>query len=338
MIAIYACQHCGAELAFEGVRTALCPYCASPNIVERVATPGHAVVAPRFVVAFAHDAAHARASLDRWLGARAVARWFTDGALRGARVEDLRGIYVPAYLYSARAHTAYTASIGEHYTETEEYETRDAQGHKKTETRRVTRTEYRALDGDHVGYITDVLVSASAGLAHRELAALEPFDLLHLRRYTPAVIAGFLTEEFSRSADECARASRADATDEIGARLKRFMPGDSHSDLEWRTAVSWESLDPLLVPVWVLAVRYRADRPALRVVINGQTGKVCGRAPLVWWKIAVAVAVLAAAVVAIVLATRGEPAPPVIRSVEAPPAPACRQVASAPVRCPGGPA
>jgi hypothetical protein len=51
----------------------------------------------------------------------------------------------------------------------------------------------------------------------------------------------------------------------------------------------------------VLAVRYRDDRPALRVVINGQTGAIAGKVPLAWWKIALA-AVIAAAVVAAIAA------------------------------------
>jgi hypothetical protein len=35
--------------------------------------------------------------------------------------------------------------------------------------------------------------------------------------------------------------------------------------------------DPIYVPVWVLAVRYRDDKPVVRVVINGQTGAATGR-------------------------------------------------------------
>jgi hypothetical protein len=83
------------------------------------------------------------------------------------------------------------------------------------------------------------------------------------------------------------------------------MPGDSHSDLSWRTSVQWETLDPILVPVWVFAVRYRDDRPPLRVVINGQTGAIAGKVPLMWWKIALAVAVLGALVAAIVALVHG---------------------------------
>jgi hypothetical protein len=299
--ATFACGNCGAMLAFDGVRTETCPYCASPNFVERPASAGRPD--PQFVVAFVGDAAVARRALDRWLGSRTM---FADSALRGARVEDLRGIYVPAYLYSAVASTEYTAQIGENYQETETYTTTDSEGHTKTETRTVTRTEYRSLSGRHVGYVSDVVVSASAGLTNAELARVEPFDLKQMRRFTPALVSGWIAEEFSRAADACMHASRGEATDHVGNQLRAFMPGDSFSDLAWRTSVSWESLDPILVPVWVFAVRYRAEKAPMRVLINGQTGEITGKVPLAAWKIVLAVLVgLGAIAAAIYFATRG---------------------------------
>ncbi|HET9987350.1 MAG TPA: hypothetical protein VFQ65_02500 [Kofleriaceae bacterium] len=280
----FACGQCGASLAFDGVRTQRCPYCDSPNFVERPATSG--LPDPNFVVTFVGDAAVARRSLDRWLGSRTM---FAESSLRSAKVEDLRGVYVPAYLYSAVARTEYTAQIGENYQETETYTTTDAQGHSTTATRTVTRTEYRALAGEHVGYVSDVIVTASRGLGNAELQRVEPFDLKQMRRFTPALVSGWITEEFSRADDECMKLSRGEAVDQVGARLGRFMPGDSYSDLTYKTRVSWESLDPILVPVWVFAVRYRDDKDPLRVLINGQTGEIAGKVPLSPWKIAFAI-------------------------------------------------
>jgi hypothetical protein len=285
-----ACEQCGAHLAFEGVRTARCPYCASASVVERPASEGQPD--PRFVVAFAGDAAGARRSLERWLGSR---HWFVDPALRAARIEDLRGIYVPAYLYSAVAHADFTASIGEHYHEQETRKRDDG----TSETRTVTRTEFRPLAGRHVSYVTDVVVSASRGLSHAELAGIEPFDFRRMRRYSPALVSGWITEEFARPREECRVASQREALDEVGARLRRFMPGDGFSDLDWHAQITWESLDPVLVPVWMFAVRYRGDRPALRVAINGQTGQIAGKVPVSWPRIIAALVVLAAIALAI---------------------------------------
>jgi hypothetical protein len=295
-VVTFACEQCGASLAFAGVHTQTCPYCASPSFVERPAAASRP--RPALMIAFSCDAEAAGGALARWLGSRS---WFADARVKRALVEDLRGVYVPAYLYSAVAHTDYTASIGEHYTQTETHEVTDARGHKRSETRKVTRTEYRPLAGRHVGYITDVMVSAS-GLTDAELHAIEPFDLLQLRRYAPPLVSGWIAEEIARGADDCRRAARDDAIEEVGIRLRRFMPGDSHADLTWRTTVHWESLEPILVPVWVIAVRYRADRPPLRVVINGQTGAVAGKVPLTAWKVALGLGVTALVIAAVIAA------------------------------------
>ena len=175
-------------------------------------------------------------------------------------------------------------------------------GKRVTKTRTVTRTEYRSLAGHHLGYITDVIVSASVGLSNAELSRVEPFDLKQLRRFSPALVSGWIHEEFSRGAKECQQASHGEAVDEVGSRLRRFMPGDSYSDLAWKTMVEWESLEPILVPVWVLALRYRGDKPPLRVVINGQTGKISGKVPLSWWKVAIPIALVLGAMAVLMLA------------------------------------
>lgn len=295
-----ACGNCGAALTFDGTRTQTCPYCACPSFVERPPAPDRPD--PRFVLTFTGDAERARGELARFLRAR---RWFADGAVASAKVNELRGVYLPAYLYSAAAATSYTATIGEHYTETETYETTDAQGNKKTETRTVTRTEHYPLAGTHLGYVTDVVVSASAGVANAELQRVEPFDLKQLRRFAPTLISGWIAEEFSRDVATCTRASREEAVDAVGQQLRGFMPGDNYGDLAYRTSVSWESLEPVLVPVWVCALQYREGKPPLRVLINGQTGVATGHVPLSWWKVTLAVLVVAAVIAAIVLALQG---------------------------------
>jgi hypothetical protein len=294
-----SCGQCGASLVFDGVRSQNCPYCASPNFVERPPATGQPD--PQFVVTFVGDREVARRALDRWLGSRTI---FADSRLKRAKVEDIKGVYLPSYLYSAVADTDYTAQIGENYTETETYTETDSEGKTVTKTRTVTRTEYRPLSGRHVSYVTDVIVSASAGLSNAELESIEPFDLKQMRRYSPSLVSGWIAEEFARAAGECEKTSRSEALDQIGGKLRRFMPGDSYSDLAYKTFVSWESMDPMLVPVWVFAVRYRDDKNPLRVVINGQTGKIVGKVPLSAWKIIFAIAALVAVIVAIIMITR----------------------------------
>jgi len=263
------CGECGAALVLGEYRTAVCPYCASPTVVERPSAPGRPN--PVFVLPFTVTQERARELVRAWSRRR---RWF-HRSLEGARVDDMRGVYVPACLYSAITSATYRAEIGENYTVTESYTT-TVNGKTVTRTRTRTVTEWRDLEGPHAAYATDLVVTASRGLPNAELERIEPFDLRALRRYSPALVSGWLVEEPSLGVAECTELARGEAVGLEEARLARFMPGDSHRDLRFDVQLRDETIDPILVPVWVLAVRPRADQPAMRVVCNGQSGEAWG--------------------------------------------------------------
>ena len=157
--------------------------------------------------------------------------------------------------------------------------------------------------------MADVLVTASRALGNAELGAVEPFDLRAIRRYDPSLVAGWIAEDPSMTSAECTELARREAVEKVGASLHDFMPGDSHRELVHQTWLEQESLDLVMIPVWVLALRYRDDRGPLRVLVNGQTGRVAGAVPWSRLRIAVAAAAALLAVVAAVLAaTHLEPA------------------------------
>ncbi|XXV10056.1 hypothetical protein WMF24_18370 [Sorangium sp. So ce1335] len=279
------CETCGASLRVEAdQRTAVCPYCASPSVVER--PPSHDRPLPHFVLGFTTSRESAQGAVKAWLGKRS---FFVQSGVKTATIDAIRGVYTPAYLYSAMAQTRYAAQIGENYQETETYTTTDEKGNTVTRTRVVTRTEHRHLEGQHATYVMDVLVVASRAVPNAELEAVEPFDLRTMRRYTPAVLSGWIAEEPTMTQDECYALARREALEKIGRDLAAFMPGDSHHGLAYETRLDRETLELLYVPLWVLAIRHDPQKPPFRVLINGQTGAIHGKAPLSWVKIALAV-------------------------------------------------
>jgi hypothetical protein len=196
-------------------------------------------------------------------------------------------VYLPAYLFTAEAHVDYDAQIGENYTVTETYT--DSNG--KTRTRTKTKTEWRSLSGSWAAYIDDLLVTASRGLPNAELEAVEPFDLRALRRTTPKILSGWIAEDPSMAPGHCQQLAHQEAVAAVGRRLASFMPGDKHRDLRYQTRLAREDLELLLLPVWVLAVRYDPEKPPVRLVINGQTRKLFGRPPRSWQKITLAIVI-----------------------------------------------
>lgn len=298
---VLACQNCGAAMRVpEHAMTTVCPHCASPSVVARPLSLDHAP--PLFVLPFVFGREAALDTVKHWLkNARGI---FTHSGLRKATVDDVRGVYVPACLYGAVAWSDWSANIGEHYTTTETYTTTDSKGNSVTHTRTVTHTEWRPLAGRRATYVHDVLVTASASVGNAELEGIEPFDLRALRRFVPAAIAGWWAEEPTLTIARCAELARGEAVQHVGRELSEFMPGDSSQELQHSTRFEHEVLDPVLVPVWVLAVRYDATKPALRVLINGQSGRVLGHVPLSWQRIVAAIVLVLLVVAGVVLATQ----------------------------------
>ena len=263
------CGECGAAIVLGDYRTAVCPYCASPTVVERPPSPGRPN--PVFILPFTVTQERAKELVRAWSQRK---RWFYR-SLGQATVDEIKGVYVPACLYSAVTASNYRAEIGENYTVVETYTTTE-NGKSVTRTRTRTETEWRDLTGTHAAYATDLVVTASRGLPNEELERIEPFDLRALRRYSPALVSGWLVEEASLGMAECTELARKEAAQSEQERLNRFMPGDSHRGLRFDLELRDETVDPVLVPVWVLAVRPQPDQSAIRVLGNGQSGLVWG--------------------------------------------------------------
>lgn len=271
----FACESCGSQIQVEAhLRTATCPYCASPAVVERPREAG--MPQPDFVLAFIVPHEQALAAARRWVR-RA---WLAPEAFRKATVEAIRGIYVPSYLFSAAAHAEYTARIGENYTVT--YTTTDSKGRTVTRTR--TETEWHTLAGSYSAYVSDVVVTASRGIGNHELEGIEPFDLRALHRYSPRLLSGWIAEEASMTAEVCRELAVTEAMAEVQRRIMTILPGDRQSDLQVSARLADIAQVLMLAPVWVLPVRFADDR-VVRLLVNGQTGKVFGRPPRSWVKI-----------------------------------------------------
>lgn len=274
------CGDCGATLTLPREQfAAVCPYCASPSVVDRpVEADGARREFPDFILGFHVTRDEAQRRVTEWLKR---GRLFTPSAIRRAEVTGMRGIYLPAWIFSAVARSSYQASIGENYTTTETYTTTDSKGNTVTRTRTVTKTEWRDLSGEHASYVNDLVVTASAGLGNEELETIEPFDLRALQRYDAAVVSGWAAEEATLDRDAGYDTARAEGMQAVEQDLKRFLPGDSARLESFQTEFSDENTDLVLLPVWVFAARYQAgqEERTLRVLVNGQTGEVQGKLP-----------------------------------------------------------
>lgn len=285
-----ACASCGAQILIEPLmRTTRCPYCDSPAVVDRPSTPNRPD--PVFAIGFAVDRKTARRKLRRFIDGKK----FAPASIKRLAINHLQGIYVPTYLYSALSRSTYLARIGEDYTEV-------VIRNKKART--VRKTEYRSLRGRHACYVSDVVVSASSSISNAEVQSVEPFDLRALRRYSPALISGWVSEEPAIDRQRCLELAREESRTAMSGVLRQFMPGDSCRGLRHDTDLTEESIDLTLVPVWVAAIRRDDAAEPIRLLVNGQTGQAHGEIPVSWGTIGLVAAAAAALVALVVILVR----------------------------------
>lgn len=285
------CGSCGAQLRIDpGQRTARCPFCDAPSVVDRPAAPGRPI--PVFALGFAVEREAATRAVRDWIRSRRMAPF----GLRHLAVERMSGVYLPAYLYSATANSRYEASIAEKYKKVSIE--RDDDGFS---VGRREETEYRDLIGRHVASLADILVTASHNVSNEEIQAIEPFDLGRLRRYTPALLQGWSAEEVSASPETCLGHARGEAHTSVTRLLRGFMPGDGVRSLRHHTEFEEESIDLTLVPVWICTMRYHPRKPPLRILVNGQSARAGGWVPFSWAKLGLVVLASAVAVAAAIV-------------------------------------
>ena len=168
---------------------------------------------------------------------------------------------------------------GYYYWVSESYT--DAQGNRKS--RRVRKIRWVPASGHYGHFYNDWLVYATKALPDHLIDDLGRWKLGALEPYDAQYLAGYEAERYQVDLAEGWERARKGLQAAIREACARRVPGDTHRALRVRTRYSDMTWKHLLLPLWVIAYRYGGK--TWRIVINGQTGKVDGEAPLSWAKI-----------------------------------------------------
>lgn len=277
------CASCGATVRFTGTLTSMeCAYCGVPLQRSDVRRAEHRVGVDG-VLPFLIERDTAHTNLRGWVRSR----WFApnDFKARGAQGR-FNGTYLPFWTFDSLTFTHYTGMRGEHYWTTT--------GTGKNR-RRVRRTRWYPASGRFQRFFDDVLVVAATGLPSKRIVALEPWPLGNCAPYNQQMLAGFLARTYDVPLEDGFVDARGRIDTAIRIEVRRRIGGDVqriHSVQSRYDAITYKHL---LLPVWMLAYRYR-DK-SYQVVVNAGTGEVQGDRPYSWAKITLAA--LAAAAVAI---------------------------------------
>jgi Zn finger protein HypA/HybF involved in hydrogenase expression len=264
------CQSCQAISVFDADHVGQrCDFCGSSALVpyEQVKD----ALRPESLLPLKVAEPQARDLMRAWYGRL----WFAPGGFGVKALTDtVKAVYVPYWTFDAKADASWTAEAGHYYYVT-------------VDNKQERRVRWTPASGSLAHVFDDELVSASRGVDPGLLRGVEPFPTDALVPYDPGYLAGWVVERYQIDLVAAAQQSRQQMEEQLRALCAREVPGDTHRNLVVRASYRDLTFKHILAPVWLIAYTYRGK--AYQVLVNGVTGKISGRRPWSWIKIALAV-------------------------------------------------
>ncbi len=255
------CVNCGAPLEIGKYNsTCKCAYCGSYVILDERVSGRYR---PQRILPFQIG----KEGVVKKMKEEFKSRIFTpESFLSEATLEEMKGMYVPFWLYDYKVHCGFSGrgtkirvwtSGSTEYTETSHY-----------------RVE-RDMDMD----FDQVPVDASIEMGDEAMDLMEPFDYGQLEGFSENYMSGFYGEIYNMEAGELEGRAEGKVGKDAESLLKETVTG-YHTLAQEHKAVEAvrKGVCHALLPVW----RYRYQYQGREYVfyINGQTGKIAGVAPV----------------------------------------------------------
>ena len=257
---VYACSACGGEIiADETAGAAKCPYCGN-QVVMKEQFSGD--LKPDFIIPFKHDKNAAREVYRKFLtGKKFLPPYFKSSA----HIDEIKGIYVPFWLYDAdvELEAVYTGEKDRVYTEGD---------YECTEIK-----EFR-IDRQGTMRYVHVPVDGSTKIDHVLMESIEPYDKKELTEFKTAYLAGYLADRYDIPQEKCIER----ATDRMKKSTEEAFRSScggydrvnvEHSSFSVRKSRYWYAL----YPVWLLNTTWKGKKYTF--AMNGQTGQMVGDLP-----------------------------------------------------------
>ena len=111
--------------------------------------------------------------------------------------------------------------------------------------------------------------------------------------YSPQVVAGFIAERYSIGLKEGWGIAQESIKKQLRSHMDQYIRRNWRCDrvdsLRFSTLYSNITYKYLLVPVWISSFKY--NDKVYQFVVNGQTGKVGGHAPVSVWRVLAAIGI-----------------------------------------------
>lgn len=288
------CKSCGAVTEYAAtVQSTTCPFCDSVQVAENELTKK--TIAPSHLIPFMVGENAAKEKFSQFI----KSKWLAPRALKKlAKLDKMKGVYFPYWTYDSDTFSNYTADSGKDYTVVVR-KTRMENGRRVSYTTTETHTKWTRVSGNYAMFADDVLVNSTREAAARVCSKVEPFDHSALIPYNPQFLAGFAAQRYAIGlvdGFELAKAKIARMIEGgIDHEVRRIYDADRVANISFSTQYDNIKFKHILLPLWISSYHYK-DK-IYQYIVNGQTGKANGEAPLSPFKVALLVLAILAIII-----------------------------------------
>lgn len=259
------CKSCAAVSVYDELQISdICPYCGSNQVMEEA---DNDTLAPNGVCTFEVTAEQAGNSFKNWI----KGKLFTPKkAKQSANPEAFTGVYLPYWTFDSETDSFYTARYGINR------QVKDREGNVRIVT------DWYNTSGTYSSFFDDVLISGTNRYDPTLMHRIGPFDTSRGKPYKPEYVSGFVSERYTIGLEDGWKDARNEINAELRSAIHRRIVMQTHADqvssLDIHTDFSNITYKYFLMPLWLSAFTYK-DK-IFRFMVNGQTGRVGGRAPV----------------------------------------------------------
>jgi len=264
----YHCPSCGANIVTDETTVATtCYYCNNPIVMTGKLESSQM---PTKVIPFKVDKKKALESFDNWIKKKKfVPKSFYNDK---KEIEEINGVYFPYWLYNTKVLVDLDREGSRTYSRTE--------GDYKV----TYRKDFRIIrKGDVVVKNLPKLALAKSNKVLVE--SVYPFDFNTSIKFDSSYLSGFVAEKKDIEKEELMSSIEDDVYKYSTRVVEKSMTGERVRVVNNDFRVQRGSFEYAMLPVWAISYNDRDSDKHYFFSVNGQTGKVVGKLPIVMSKL-----------------------------------------------------
>ncbi len=257
----YYCNNCGASIiTLNNTSSTKCVYCKSNAIIKNRLT---GLFKPDSLILFQKTKEDAIDAFKKICQGRPLLPKDFNNI---NNIKEMEGLYVPFWLYDLKNDCYLQADCTR-------IKTWSDSNYIYTKT-----SFYKVERGGSLSFY-NVPNDAATRFDDEIMNAIEPFNFNNLKKFETSYLAGFLAEKYDEEKNKVfAKVQKRIENDSTNYLRGQITSYQTVNVLDNKNLVSKEKIKYVLLPVWVLNIKYQ-DK-VYHFAMNGETGKLVGEIPV----------------------------------------------------------